>query len=123
MRGKRILSAFLLLLVGACASAGVGNSAATQPQGIANTMTDAVTTYKALEPRLSTTQKNEFKEAYDHVSSAYQTAGTLLASIFDAADEASAHTALVAYQTTSVELPRLADQVWKLVQRFKGGAK
>ncbi len=122
MRGKHLLAVLLLLLVGACASGGIGNST-SHPQGIADTMADAITTYKALEPRLSTAQKAEFKEAYDHVCSAYQTAGTLLTSITDAQDEASAHTALFAYNMTASELPKLADRVWQLVQKFKGEAK
>jgi hypothetical protein len=123
MRGKVLLVALLLVTVGACASGGMGNPGSASSTGIADTMSDTIMTYKALEPRLSTAQKAEFKDAYDHVSSAYQTAGTLLASIMDAYDEASAHTSLVAYQNTAVELPRLADKVRQLVQGFKGSVK
>jgi hypothetical protein len=123
MHSKRFLIGLLLLLVGACASAGLGNPEATSAGGIADTMTDAIKTYQALEPRLSAAQKEEFKDAYNHVCSAYQTAGTLLTAIFDAYDEASAHTALVSYQMTMEQLPILANRVSQLVQSFKAGAK
>ena len=65
------------------------------------------------ETRLSTEQKTEFKETYDRVASAYQMAGTLLASVFDSADEASAHTAMVGYGTTADALPGLVDKLCK----------
>jgi hypothetical protein len=123
MGNKHFLVALLLLLLGACASVGIGNPGATSAEGMAKTITDAVTTYKALEPRLSAAQKEEFKEAYNHVCSVYQTAGILLGSILDAYDEASSHTALVSYQMTMDQLPILTNKVSRIVQSFKGAGK
>ncbi len=123
MRIKRFIVGLLLLLVGACASTGFGNPEMTSAEGIAHTMTNAVTTYKALEPRLSAAEKKDFMDAYNRVCSAYQTAGTLLTSILDASDEASAHTALVSYQMTMDQLPVLAHEVLRRVATFKEGGK
>jgi hypothetical protein len=123
MSHKRFCAALLLLLVAACASGAGGNSGFAGGRGFPDTLADAITTYRAMEPRLSAEQKTEFKEAYDRVVSAYQMAGTLLASVFDAADEASAHTAMVGYMTTADALPGLTDRVAKLVRGFKGSNK
>ena len=108
MTHKHFVAALLLLLVAACATGTLG---ATGSRGVPDTMLDAIATYQAVEPRLSTEQKTEFKEAYDRVASAYQMAGTLLASVFDSADEASAHTAMVGYGTTADALPGLVDKL------------
>jgi hypothetical protein len=118
------LAAILLFFVlSACASGGAGQPGAGHSRDVAGTMIDAMATYRGLEPRLSAAQKEEFREACDHVSSAYQTAGVLLASFFDSEDEASANTALVAYRTTMTELPKLADEARRLARSFKAGAK
>lgn len=123
MRQLRLFVVLLLLALGACASGGLGGPGAGRSGDVAGTMTEAMTTYRSVEQRLSAAQKEEFREACNHVSSAYRTAGILLASFFDAEDEASANTALVAYRTTMTELPKLADEAARLARSFKGRAK
>ncbi len=121
MLGKHILSGILLLLAGACATAGGPSLGSTSYEGVADMLLNAVTTYQALEARLTAEQKQEFKEAYDQLCKSYQTSGILLESAVDADDQASAHTAIISYQRTVVQLPGMAEKVSRLVQGFKGG--
>ena len=122
MLGKHYFVAGLLLLVaGACATAGLQNQASPSYEGVADMLVNAITTYQALEPRLTAEQKREFNEAYAQLCKSYQTSGLLLEAAVDAADQASAHTAVISYQRTVVQLPGMAEKVSRLVQGFKGG--
>lgn len=123
MRGKRFLAALLFLAVGACASAGTGGPGSAHSGDMATTMTDAMSTYQALGPRLTAAQKEEFREACDRVISAHNTSGVLLASFFDAQDEASARTALLSYRATMAALPDLVNKVARLAKSFKESAR
>jgi hypothetical protein len=119
MLGKYLVAGFLLLFAGVSAAA--GGQSSTSYEGVAETVQNAVSTYLALEPRLTEDQKEQFKEAYAQLCKSYQTSGILLESAIDTEDPGSAHTAIVAYKRTVVQLPAMADKVSRLVQGFKGG--
>ncbi len=119
MLGKYVLAGFLLLFAGACASAGLPNKASTSYEGVADELQDAVTSYQALEPRLTPEQKQEFEDAYAQLCKSYQTAGILLASIMKAQDQESANTAMFSYRRLATQFPAMADKISRLVRGFK----
>ena len=121
MLGKYMVAGLLLLLAGVCAAAGSQKQSSTSYEGVADMLQDAVSTYLTLEPRLTESQKEEFKEAYGQLCESYHTSGILLESAIDTEDQANAHTAIVAYRRTVTQLPAMADKVSRLVQSFKGG--
>ncbi len=116
------MRAFLVCLIFLCAAAvppaGLAAPADTY-EGSGRVVQRAVETYQKLEPRLSAEQKKRFKEAYDGICESYQTAGVLLTSVTEAADAASARTALVSYQRIMTELPNMINKLDRLVQGFK----
>ncbi len=121
MSGKRFLAGLLLLLTAACAGAAAQGPASRSYDGAAETLKRAVATYRALEPKLTADQKEEFREAYAQLSKSYQTAGILLASAMDAEDQANTNTALLAFQKTVAQLPAMTDRVSRVVRGFGGG--
>jgi predicted negative regulator of RcsB-dependent stress response len=119
MPWKHLFAGFLLLFAGACASAGWQNQASTSYEGVADELQNAVTSYQALESRLTAEQKQEFEEAYAQLCKSYQTAGILLASVMKAQDEESVNTAMLSYRLLATQLPAMADKVSRLIQGFK----
>ena len=121
MFGKSVLCVCLALLcIAASATAGLSRETRTTTyEGSGNTLQSVVETYQRLEPQLTAEQKKKFKEAYDGICDAYQTAGILLTSVMEAADPVSAHTALVSYQRIMVELPNMINKIERLVLGFK----
>ena len=121
MFGKRaflVCLTCLYLAVSATASLGRETTTTTY-EGSGNTMQSAIETYQKLEPQLTAEKKKRFKDAYDGICESYQTAGILLASVMDAADPPSAHTALVSYQRIMTELPNMINKLDKLVQSLR----
>ena len=118
---KRLIAGLLLLLTAACAAAGVQSTASQSYDGGAEALKKAVATYRALEPKLTPDQKEEFREAYAQLCKSYQTAGILLSAVMDVQDQANVNTALLAFQKTAAQLPALTDKVCKVVRGFVGG--
>ena len=121
MLGKRFLAGLLLLLTAACAGTTAQGPGSPSYDGAAENLKRAVATYRALEPKLTPDQKEEFKEAYAQLCKSYQTAGILLESAMDAEDQANANTALVAFQRTVSQLPAMTDKVSQVARKFEGG--
>lgn len=121
MLGKRFLAGLLLLLTAACAGAAIQGQDSPSHGGGTEALIKAVTRYRALEPRLTADQKEEFTEAYAQLCKSYRTAGILLESVMDAQDEANANQALLAFQKTVGQLPAFADRVCQVVREFEGG--
>ncbi len=119
MPWKYVCAGFLLLFAGACASAGLSNHTSASYEGVADTVQNAVTGYRAIEPRLTAEQKQEFEEAYTQLCKSYQTAGVLLDSVMKAADQDSANTSLLSYQRLAAQFPEMADKLSRLVRGFK----
>jgi hypothetical protein len=118
MLRKCSLLTIVLFLLASCASAELGRPTSATYEGSAATLQTAVESYQRLEPRLTVQQKKEFKESYEGICRSYQTAGILLESVVDAADPASANTAMVSYQRTVAALPRMIDKLAGLVRSF-----
>ena len=119
MMTKRFLAGLLLLLTAACAGAAV--QASPYQGGSVEALKRAIANYRALEPKLTEGQKEEFREAYAQLCKSYRTAGILLESVMDSEDEANANTALLAFQKTVAQLPLLADRVIQVVRKLEGG--
>ena len=119
MIGKRFLAVLLLLVTAACAGAAV--QASSSQDASAEALKKAVAKYRAIEPKLTAGQKEEFREAYAQLSKSYQTAGILLEAVMDSEDEANANTALVSFQKTAEQLPLLTDRVIQVVRKLEGG--
>jgi hypothetical protein len=119
MMRKRFLAGLLLLLTAACA--GAAAQASPSQGGSTEALKSAVAKYRALEPKLTAAQKEEFTEAYAQLCKSYQTAGILLEAVMDSEDEANANTALLSFQKTVEQLPVLTDAVIKVVRKLEGG--
>jgi len=119
MLGKRFLAGLLLLLTAACAGTAAQGPASPSYDGAAETLKRAVATYRALEPKLTADQKEEFREAYAQLCKSYQTAGILLASAMDSEDPANTNTALLAFQRTVAQLPAMADRISQVARGFE----
>jgi hypothetical protein len=118
-RHQRFLACFVLLFLGGCATSGLSSSGTISREGTGNTLQATVEAYQKMEPRLTTAQRQQFKEAYDGICTSYQTVGILLSSVLDAADEASSRTAMISYRVTEAELPKMINRLAGLVQSFK----
>lgn len=120
MLGKRFLAGLLLLLTAACAGTAAQGPASPSYDGAAETLKRAVATYRALEPKLTADQKEEFREAYAQLCKSYQTAGILLASAMeDTQDQANTNTALLAFQRTVAQLPAMTDRISQVARGFE----
>jgi hypothetical protein len=117
-RKERFLIGFVLLLAASCASTDLRNSTAASYEGVGGILENAVSTYLELKPKLTPAQQQEFMEQYGAICKSYQTVGILLDSVTDAADAASAHTAVISYRRTIAELPKMINRLSQLVQSF-----
>ena len=106
------------LTIAGCASADLGRPTAATYESSADTLQTAIESYQRLEPRLTAQQKKDFKESYEGICRSYQTAGVLLESVTDAADPASANTAMVSYRRTVAALPGMINKLGSLVRSF-----
>ena len=113
------LVGFVLLFVALCGSGFAAGPNAESFRGAADILQSTVDAYRKAEPRLTAAQRDEFKEAYTAICSAYQTAGVLLESVMDAADEPSARTAMFSYQRIAGELPNMVNKLAKQVRSYK----
>ncbi len=118
-RRKVFLVCLVCVLLAGCASGTLGNRTSASYEEAGGKLQTTIETYQKIEPRLTAAQREQFKEAYGGISKAYQTAGILLASVMDAADEASAHTAVVSYRRITSELPAMIDKLDRLVRGFR----
>jgi len=121
MLGKRFVAGLLLLFAAACAAPGVQGQGSPSYDGGAEALKSAVAKYRALEPKLTAGQKEEFGEAYGQLCKSYQTAGILLESVMDAQDEANANQAMLAFKRVVTQLPAMTDRVSQVVRGFEGG--
>jgi hypothetical protein len=117
-KGYSFLTWLVCLVIAGCASADLNRPTAATYEGSAATMQMAIESYQRLEPRLTAQQKKDFKESYEGICRSYQTAGVLLESVTDAADPASANTALISYRRTVAALPGMIDKLAGLVRSF-----
>jgi hypothetical protein len=117
-RKERFLIGLVLLLAASCASTDLRTLTAASYEGAGEIMENSVNTYLRLQPKLTPVQQQEFKEQYAAICKSYQTAGILLDSATDAADAASAHTAVISYRRTIAELPNMINRLSQLVQSF-----
>jgi hypothetical protein len=116
---QHAFACLLFLLLAGSAGVSFAASAAASYEGAGNILQTTIETYQKLEPKLTAAQREKFKEAFDGICTSYQTAGILLSSVIDAADEGSSRTAMASYQRIAGELPRMINRLAGLVQSFK----
>jgi hypothetical protein len=123
IRGGTVLkNAFCFVCLLCCLAASarpVSAASVATYDGAASALISAVEKYQKMESRLATQQRDQFKASYEAICSAYRTAGILLESATDAADEASAHTSLISYGRIMGELPSMITKLGRLVETFR----
>jgi hypothetical protein len=118
-RKQRVYACLLFLLLAGTAGVSFAAPSATSYEGSGSILQTTIENYQKLEPKLTAAQREEFKEAFEGICTTYQTAGILLSSVMDAADEVSGRTAMASYQRIMGELPRMINRLARLVQSFK----
>jgi hypothetical protein len=114
-----IVATLCLCLTGFSTTSAAKQAETVTYEGSANVLQRDMETFWKIEPQLTAEQKEKFTTAFNRICEVYRTAGLLISSVTDAADEASAHTALMSFQRVMGELPGMIDKLDRLVRSFK----